>query len=596
MIELIKIPIVSAFYLIHVMFDKWITWKVMVAVVLAGILGVHLAKKDINIGKRWKMNTIIWLLIFYIGIVIWVFQCGGLEKGIYDVILHIVYYCGAVFSVLQICNDNWKKFVYPKESSLVHMSFYKSLNMGIVLSFVLSLIPIIMISPYTFARADDYSFGYRAHLALENTGSFWEVLKAAVSIVTEKYMEWQGTYSSIFFMAMQPAVFDEKLYRIVPMFFIIIIALSSYFFMKSILIDFLQADKNKSRTCIFAYIFLVIQCIPVKQSAFFWYNGALHYIVAHCLLLCMLIFLLRIGQGKTTLWNYSGAILTSIYIGGSNYVTLVGTLLIYLTIFFGLTVTKSWKKYKGIAGVGGIYLLAAIINILAPGNFKKMGIAQGYGLVKSFILAFTQSIEYMLGEWMHWTVFALVAISIPALWHAVKKIKFTFPCPFIVVGYSWCYMASLFFMPLFTKATIDMGRLKNIMFLEWILWILIDIGYIFGWIQRKYVMTEAVDICNNEKKYMLKVVGMILGMAALSFIAEPHQYTTTFAIETLQDEKLQVYSQDYWYNIEVLKGKEKEVTLRTLDNIPEFLNPEECEAWHSGLRFFYGKDKISFEE
>lgn len=598
MIGLVKIPIVSAYYLIHVMFEKWMNWWLVISLVLAGMLGIQLAKRYINIGKRWKLVTVSWLAILYLGIVVWVFECGGLEKGIFDVILHRVYYIGAIIVVLQIGNIGWNTFIALEKKETVYASaaFYKKINIGLIVSFLLSVIPIIMISPYTFARADDYSFGYRAHLALERTGSFLEVIKAAAVVVAEKYMEWQGTYSSIFFMAMQPAVFDEKLYFIVPMFFVIIIVLASYFFMKNILVDFLCADKTMSRMCIWAYIILAIQCIPVKQSAFFWYNGALHYIVAHCLLLCMLVFLLRVAQGKNAKGNYLGAILCSIYVGGSNYVSVIGTLLIFLTIFFGLAVTKSWKKYKGIVAIAIVYLIAAAINILAPGNFKKIGTAQGYGLIESFAYAFKESLNFMLDQWMHWTVFALVAISMPVLWNAVKKIEFNFSCPVIVIAYSWCYMASLCFMPLFTKSTVDIGRLNNIMYLEWLLWVLIDVGYLLGWIQRKYAVDKTIAICNSEKKYYAKVFVVILGMAVLSVIAEPQQYTTTFAMETLQDEKLQEYSDDYWHNIEILKGEEKEVLLKPLDNIPEFLYPEECEVWHSGLRFFYGKDKIYFEE
>ena len=85
-------------------------------------------------------------------------------------------------------------------------------------------------------------------------------------------------------------------------------------------------------------------------------------------------------------------------------------------------------------------------------------------------------------------------------------------------------------------------------------------------------------------------------IVCFSTVAEPHQYTSIFAMETLLDEKLQEYSRDYWENIEILKGKEEQVLINPLDNIPEFLYPEECEAWYSGLRFFYGKDKIYFEE
>lgn len=596
MLNLIKIPVVSAYYLINVIFDRWMNEGMAIALIIAAIFGIQLAKKEINIGKRWRIVSIAWLFILYVGIVVWVFQCGGLVKGIHETVLQTIYIIGALLGILLTFNANWKRFSDYVKTDAINVVLYKKINIGLVIIFVISLIPIILISPYTFARADDYSFGYRAHLALESTGSFFEIIKAAAVVVAEKYMEWQGTYSSIFFMALQPAVFEEKLYAIVPMFFVIIIALASYFFMKNILVDFLQANKTMSMTCILTYIVLVIQCMPVKQSAFFWYNGALHYIAAHCLLLCMLVFLLRIAQGNCTKGNYIKAGLCAIYVGGSNYVSVIGTLLIVLTIFLGIAVTKSWKRYKGIVGINCVYLIAAVINILAPGNFKKIGTAQGYGLIESFIHAFKESLNFMLDQWMHWTVFALVAISIPVLWNAVRKINFEFSYPLIVIVYSWCYMASLCFMPLFTKSTVDIGRLNNIMYLEWLLWLLIDVGYVLGWIQKKYFANNAIAVCNSEKEYYCKMFGVIFVIVALSFIAEPHQYTSTFAIETLQDEKLQEYSRDYWYNIEILKGKEKEVLLKSLNNIPEFLYPEECEAWHSGLRFFYGKDKIYFEE
>lgn len=594
--DLIKIPVVSAYYLIHVIFDRWMNEGMVIALLIAAILGVQLAKKKINIGKRWGIVSIAWLLILYVGIIIWVFLCGGLVKGIQENVLQGIYIIGAILVVLLTFNAKWKTLVETVKTNALDVSLYKKINIGLVIVFIISLIPIIMISPYTFARADDYSFGYRARWALESTGNLFEIIKAAAVVVAEKYMEWQGTYSSIFFMALQPAVFGEKLYAIVPMFFVLIIALASYFFMKNILVDFLQVDKTMSMTCILAYVLLVIQCMPVKQSAFFWYNGALHYIVAHCLLLCMLVFLLRIAQGKGTKGNYVGAVLCAVYVGGSNYVSVIGTLLIVLTIFFGLAVTKSWKKYKGIVGINCIYLMAAAINILAPGNFKKMGTAEGYGLIESFVYSFKESLNFMLDQWMHWTVFALVAISMPVLWNAVRKIKFDFPCPLIVVVYSWCYMVSLCFMPLFTKSTVDIGRLNNIMYLEWLLWLLIDVGYVLGWIQKKQAVNNTIAIWNSEKQYYGKVAAVVLVLAALSLIAEPHQYTSSFAMETLQEDKLQEYSKDYWHNIEILKGEEKEVLLKPLDNIPEFLYPEECEAWHSGLRFFYSKDKIYFEE
>ena len=241
-------------------------------------------------------------------------------------------------------------------------------------------------------------------------------------------------------------------------------------------------------------------------------------------------------------------------------------------------------------------MVALAINLLAPGNFNKMGMHEGMNIVSAFVLAFKMSVQYIFGKWMHWTVFLAIAICIPVMWKIVAEAQFSFSYPLIFVGYSWCYMASMFFTPLFTLGHINVGRFQNVMFLQAVLWILLDIGYIFGWVQKKYIGGKSVAICTNERKYYLVCLLLGIGMAGLSFVAEPEKYTSVHAACTLFDENLYEYAEDYWYNIDVLKTNEREVVLRDLANIPAILNPEECEAWYSGLRLFYDKDKIYFEE
>lgn len=598
MVELVKIPVVSAYYLIHTMFDRWMSWGLVVAWSAAIILGIQLAKRGREIGKKWKLSAISLAFILYIGIIIWVSQCGGLVAGIYETILRMIYFIGTFFCVLQISNSKWMDLEKQKTEIAVdeNISFYNRAKNIIWCVFGIGLIPIIAISPYIFPRADDYSFGYRAHLALEQTGSLIEVVKAAFEMIKTAYFGWQGTYSSIFLMAIQPAVFDEKLYRIVPIFFITIIVLATWFFVKTILVDWLQANKVLSVTCLSAYLLMVIQCIPVKQSAFLWYNGAIHYIASHCVLLCMIAFVVRVYIRKREKLSWVLAAICAIYVGGGNHVTAVSTLLISLTLLFLITVTKQWKKHKNIGGICIVYLLALAVNVVAPGNFNKMGMKAGYSLNEAFFMAFIKVLEYMFGNWMHWTVIAVIIFCIPIIWRMVQEMNFSFSYPILFVGYSWCYMASMFFTPLFTIADVAVGRFQNIMFLQGMLWLLFDIGYVIGWIQKRYLAVKKMSFCVNEKRYMYVLGIAVLGMILLSAIAEPEKYTSVYAFNTLRDEQLQEYAEDYWHNIEILETDEKEVTIKSLENIPSFLHPEESEAWHSGLRFFYNKDKIHFEE
>lgn len=598
MIELIKIPVVSAYYLIHAMFDRWMSWWLAAAWLVAAMTGIQMAKHDREIGNKWQMSFISLGLILYLGLIMLVFQSGGLVAGTYEGILRMIYLIGSFVCVLQMSNKKWMDFQKSRTEyiDINDVAFFRKIRNMIWGILAAGFIPVIAISPYIFPRADDYSFGYKAHLALEQTGSWTEVLKAVIDMIKTAYFGWQGTYSSIFMMAIQPAVFDEKLYRIVPMFFIGIIILTTCFLVKTILADWLQGDQVLIGVCLGAYLLMAIQCIPVKQSAFLWYNGAIHYIGSHCVLLCMMAFIVRIYMGKNVKASWWGAAICAVYVGGGNHVTAISTLLISLTILFLITITKKWKCYKNIGGICVIYLLALAANIVAPGNFNKMGMKTGYGLFQAFFLAFAKVPEYMFGKWMHWTIIAVIVFCIPIIWRMVQGMKFGFSYPALFVGYSWCYMASMFFTPLFTMADVEVGRFQNIMFLQGMLWLLFDIGYVIGWIQKRYLPGKNMSFCIKEKRYMYILGGTVLGMMLLSGIAEPEKYTSIYALNTLRDEQLQEYAKDYWYNIEILETDEKEVTIKGLENIPAFLDPEESDEWHMGLRFFYNKDKIYFEE
>lgn len=598
MVSLIKIPVVSAYYLIYAMFDRWVNWVVIAGWIFVAIIGIQLAKQDKKIGEKWKLSLFSFLLVLYLGITGMVFIHGGFVPGKYETILHVIYLIGTFLCIVQMSNKKWLEFANPKtnfaETEII--TFYKRVKNIICVIFGVGLVPMIAISPYIFPRADDYSFGYRAHLAFEQTGSLIEVVKAAFEMIKTAYFGWQGTYSSIFLMAIQPAVFDEKLYRIVPMFFITIIVCATWFFVKTILVDWLQANKVLVYTGLSAYLLMVIQCIPVKQSAFLWYNGAIHYIASHCMLLCMLTFMVKVHIRKSEKLSWVLAALCAVYVGGGNHVTAVSTLLLSLTFFAAMILTKKWKEYQKIGRVWIIYLLALAVNVVAPGNFNKMDMVTGSGLIESFFRAFITVLEYMLGKWMHWTVIVVILFCLPIIWRIVREMNINFSYPVLFVGYSWCYMASMFFTPLYTLSTVEVGRFQNIMFLQGMLWLLFDIGYVMGWMQRKCLVNKPVSFCADEKKYVVVLGSAVLVMTLLSVIAEPEKYTSVYALNTLRDEQLQEYAADYWHNIEILEKDGKEATIKNLDNIPSFLHPEESEAWHSGLRFFYNKDKIYFEE
>ena len=84
---------------------------------------------------------------------------------------------------------------------------------GSVAALVLVLLPLVLISLYNHSYADDWHYGVWAHLVLEDTGG--NVLAAIVEAIRQvgvTWVDWQGTYTAILLMGLEPGVFGEGVY------------------------------------------------------------------------------------------------------------------------------------------------------------------------------------------------------------------------------------------------------------------------------------------------------------------------------------------------------------------------------------------------
>ena len=585
--------------MIYLFFEEWVNPVFLMGIFLAVFVGFRFLR---SFGKADKIPKPVFLglvSILYGGIVFHVYQTGGIENSRIMMFLRTVYYAGGLLFAVMLGRriaGSLQKAGDSGEDQDGSGSFFLRLKQGLGAIFMVSLIPILLLSPYVFIRADDYVFSYYTHEIWVHTGSILETIKMALITIGRVYFGWQGTYSSTFLMALQPGIFAEKLYAVVPLFFIGILTLSTWFFLKTLLRDWLKVDKNISAIIIWSYLLVALQCIPAKQSAFFWYNGAIHYIGAYSMLLVMLAFMLKMVMEEKKRSNFIGAAIAAIYVGGGNYVTGVGTIFLVASILLTITIKKAWKRHGRLGIVCGLFLIGFLINSLAPGNFGKLEIVEGYGLFEAGIMAFKISLQHMLGEWMHWTVTALCLFCIPLFWRILKTVDYSFSCPLLVIGYSWCYMASLFFAPLYTTSSATAGRYLNIMYLQWILLLLLDLFYLMGWLKKRYGSKEQDTVWVKEKKYIATVLLSILFVAAVAALGEPAQYTSVHAFFTLSEDDLQAYKEAYWENVRQLKSEEKRVILDSLEMIPELLDPTEADEWHSGIRLYYEKDTVEFTE
>ena len=82
-----------------------------------------------------------------------------------------------------------------------------------VLALILIVAPLMYIARYIWPCSDDFGLSLWTLEAWQETGNIFRVLKRAWDYVVFNYLEWQGAYSSIFLMALQPDIWGSGFYR-----------------------------------------------------------------------------------------------------------------------------------------------------------------------------------------------------------------------------------------------------------------------------------------------------------------------------------------------------------------------------------------------
>ena len=96
-------------------------------------------------------------------------------------------------------------------------------TMGCLGLLFLTLVPLLRLTVYAAPYYDDYNFGQFARAAMIQEQSKWAAVAGALDCSRTQWYAWQGTYSSIFFMTLMPAIWGEQYYFLGPVFIILLL-------------------------------------------------------------------------------------------------------------------------------------------------------------------------------------------------------------------------------------------------------------------------------------------------------------------------------------------------------------------------------------
>jgi len=158
---------------------------------------------------------------------------------------------------------------------------------------LLSLLPILQMSFYTFPVNDDYVWSGGIHWNLKYIG-FWRIPISLWGTLSSNWFDWQGTFFGAVMMALTPsALFGEQFYFLTAFTHIIAFLAATYVFTRTVIGKRLSGSGT---FFIFSIIsFVSLQYLISPRESFYWWNGASYYTLIYTFFLMVLSVKIRIS-------------------------------------------------------------------------------------------------------------------------------------------------------------------------------------------------------------------------------------------------------------------------------------------------------------
>ncbi|MCL2051081.1 MAG: hypothetical protein FWG91_05065 [Lachnospiraceae bacterium] len=259
-----------------------------------------------------------------------------------------------------------------------------------------SLFPFFYLSHYVRPAGDDFGFARHTHAAWLDTGSLWEVIKAAFFHVKLFYNSIGGEWFAAFFYSLMPEVFAPYGFWAGP-YLIMLCHIAGTFFFLNYFLRKILGMRWEYFALIWSLILIIsLQYLPSNNTGVYWFAAGVHYILPHMLFLFALISLSKYIITSEKKYLYYLLLLT-FAIGGSNYSH--GMLIIIIFTLMIIILAKKNRKILYLILPFLICLIGLFIQLKSPGNvhrFANIGEEFGFdfsNVIKAIFLSLAEAIR-----------------------------------------------------------------------------------------------------------------------------------------------------------------------------------------------------------
>lgn len=440
--------------------------------------------------------------------------------------------------------------------------------------FLISLLPIIYLGLHNYPTGDDFWYGVYTNRAWVETGSIIEALKGSFRMLKEMYVEWQGTWFTIFLFTLSPSIFVKHGYYIVIFLSLGMLIGGTGYLSYHYLVRKLQLPKSAWLILLCTVLYPAIQYIPRTTSGLFWFNGIMHYSVPY-LLACIAVVQTQKFMDNGKIRNFLALFLCFTFLGGGSYLMPIAASLIAVLIFLShISFTRSERNGKFCIHIPrhnwliliafAAELIGLLISFLAPGNSVRGGEEFGADpkwALKCIWYAIDRGIYLGVDYFQENPVNLLIYIGLAVflwgiMWEVSKRIYFRLPAIFVLYmnGIYW----AIYTPEIYSRSDVS-GGVPNTYFHVFLLITLANMIYVHGWVQNqiwKYWQKKAEQsnlpveemavtsfIYGKRFKHIIEIPALVLVLALLLWIAPDSERLTTndYCVEYITSGQMEEY-------------------------------------------------------
>lgn len=470
---------------------------------------------------------------------------------------------------------------------------YRTIKYLLIAALLISLVPLLVLGFYAAPAADDFSYGAYAHLAYKDSGSILAAAAGALDKTVESYMSWQGTFSAIFLMSMQPAVFSEGLYALTPFIMLTALVIGTFMLCRAFFSKLLGLGRELGDIVAALICILSVQLMPSPVQGLYWFNGAIYYVFFHGLSLaaCALAIALVKNGGA---WRSVLLCLMCLVLGGGNYVTaLTLSILAAATVIF-LTMKKdcAWKR---LLLPSLLLFISFALSIVAPGNTVRQAAQEDTpGVIMAVLMSFENGALYAL-NWFSLPVAGGLLLLAVVVWPVLSGTEGRFSLPALVSIFSFCLMSAMFCPPIYAMGNVGEPRILNIIYFMYLLLLAINLVYWLGWLAGKL---KKADSEKNVKLMPVLLAMLVLGGCCALAMLGGTGFTSVGALSTLASGEAKAYYDSALERFELLNDESiKDVQLEDFPTKPYLLYYDDITQdpadWHNeDISTFYSKNSV----